>query len=85
MQLSIRQKIVARDDHVVFALAGEDQSGIERYCFLEVGIPRLEDCMRAMDRDGFTPASWGKVLADGIGRPTEYRIKQIQARFGVAK
>ena len=83
MQLSIRQKIVARDDRSVFLLTGHDQAGGEIYCVLAVATEQLEPCLKAMDRDGFKPGDWGEVLSHGLGQPSEFQLNSLAKRHGL--
>ena len=85
MKLTIRQKIVARDDRTVFILSGHDLAGSEIYCVLSVAIDRLEPCLEALNRDGFEPAAWGEVLVHGIGRPSDFQLNGIKERFGLVE
>lgn len=81
MRLTTRQKIVSRDDRTVFLLFGHDLAGSEIYCLLSVAPHQLEECLAAMDRDGFGPGAWGEVLAHGIGQPSAFQLKGWRQRF----
>jgi len=83
MQLTIRQKIIARDDRTVFLLSGHNMARSEIYCILSVATERLENCLKALGQDGFEPALWGEVLAHGIGRPSDFQLRALRVEYGL--
>jgi len=48
-----------------------------------VPVARLDQCLDAMDRDGFTPAEWGNVVAHGIGIASDFHIRSVKRQLGL--